>query len=178
MDDNKLFTVTTTIEKEDYRRFLYIATFLRSKIIIPFFVLLSCIVASFLAYSEGQLNILRFIVLWIVLTALDILTLVYNVERKNKQRIKIDKTGAFDAKETLDFYDDYLVIKSAVFGGKNKVKYDQIYQVLETKEYFITYLNINQASIMRKKDMDKDTIEKIQQLYKKSMGKMYKKIKY
>ncbi|WP_416198421.1 MAG: YcxB domain-containing protein [Sporanaerobacter sp.] len=176
MNDNKLFTVKTSMGKEDYHKFLYIATFLRSKIIIPFIFLISALMAAFLAYSENQFSVTKFIALWIVLAMVAILTIIFKVEMRNKQRIKTDKTGVFNAEEVLDFYEDFLIIKSTVFEGESKINYSQFYQVLESKDYFITYFNVNQASLIRKKDMDKETIEKLRSLYKKVMGKKYKRI--
>lgn len=166
------------MEKEDYHKFLYIATFLRSKIIIPFILLISALAAIFLAYSENQFNAINFIVSWFVLGAVAFFTIIFKVERKNKQRIKTDKTGVFNSQETLDFYEDFLIIKSTVFEGESKIKYSQFYQVLESKDYFITYFNMNQASLIRKKDMNKETIEKLRSLYQKTMGKKYKTIKF
>src|SRR5690606_17599717 len=93
VDDNKLFTVKTIMEKEDYHKFLYVATFFRSKIIIPFILLISALMAVFLAYSENQFSTTEFIISWIVLAVVAILTIIFKVERKNKQRIKTDKTG-------------------------------------------------------------------------------------
>lgn len=176
MNDNKLFTVKTSMEKEDYHKFLYISTFLRSKIIIPFILLISALMAIFIAYRENQFSVTRFIILWIVLAVAAILTIIFKVERRNKQRIKTDKTGVFNSQETLDFYEDFLIIKSTVFEGESKIKYIQLYQVLESKDYFITYFNMNQASLIRKKDMDKETIEMLRSLYQKTMGKKYKRI--
>lgn len=176
MNDNKLFTVKTSMGKEDYHKFLYIATFLRSKIIIPFIFLISALMAAFLAYSENQFSVTKFIALWIVLAMVAILTIIFKVEMRNKQRIKTDKTGVFNAEEVLDFYEDFLIIKSTVFEGESKINYSQFYQVLESKDYFITYFNVNQASLIRKKDIDKETIEKLRSLYKKVMGKKYKRI--
>lgn len=178
VDDNKLFTVKTIMEKEDYHKFLYIATFFRRKIIIPFILLISALMAAFLAYSENQFSTAEFIISWIVLAVVAILTIIFKVERKNKQRIKTDKTGVFDSQEKLDFYEDFLIIKSTVFEGESKIKYSQFYQVLESKDYFITYFNMNQASLIRKKDMDKETIEKLRALYQNTMGKKYKRIKF
>ena len=48
--------------------------------------------------------------------------------------------------------------------------------MLESKGYFITYFNVNQAYLIRKEDLDVDTIEKLRLLYQKVMGKNYKKI--
>ena len=176
MNENKLFTVKTSMKKEDYHKFLYIATFLRSKIIIPFILLISALMAAFLAYSENQFSTTEFIISWIVLIIVAILTIIFKVERKNNQRIKTDKTGVFNSQEILDFYEDFLIIKSTVFEGESKIKYSQFYQVLESKNYFITYFNMNQASIIRKKDMDNETIERLRFLYQNIMGKKYKRI--
>ncbi|SHI19970.1 YcxB family protein [Sporanaerobacter acetigenes] len=176
MNDNKLFTVKTSMGKEDYHKFLYIATFLRSKMIIPFILLIAALMAAFLAYGDNQFNVTKFIALWILLAMVAILTIIFKVERRNKQRIKTDKTGVFNSQETLDFYEDYLIIKSTVFEGESKIKYSQFYQVLESKDYFITYFNMNQASLIRKKDMDKETIEMLRSLYENTMGKKYKRI--
>ncbi|NLP47207.1 MAG: YcxB family protein [Epulopiscium sp.] len=176
MNNNKLFTVKTSMKKEDYHKFLYIATFLRSKIIIPLMLLISALVAVFLAYSESQFDTIKFIVSWILLLVVAFFTIIFKIEMRNKQRIKTDKTGVFNSEEILEFYEDFLIIKSTVFEGESKIKYSQFYQVLESKDYFITYFNMNQASLIRKKDMDKETIEKLRVLYRKNMGKKYKKI--
>ncbi|WP_099190883.1 YcxB family protein [Tepidibacter mesophilus] len=176
MNDNKLFTVKTSMEKEDYHKFLYIATFLRSKIIIPFILFLSALMAIFLAYSEHQFNIIKFFIFWMVLTIVAVFVIIFKVERKNKQRIKTDKTGVFNSQETLDFYEDFLIIKSTVFEGESKIKYSQFYQVLESKDYFISYFNMNQASLIRKKDMDKEKSDKLRSVYQKNMGNKYSSI--
>lgn len=174
--DDKLFTVKTGMRKEDYHKFLYIATFLRSKVIIPFILGLSALVAVYLSYSENQVNIIEFFICWILLAAVAVGVIIFKVERKNKQRIKTDKTGVFDSEEILDFYEDFLIIKSTVFEGESKIKYSQFYQVLESKDYFINYFNMNQASLIRKKDMDAEICDKLRALYKKNMGSKYRTI--
>ncbi|NMB08653.1 MAG: YcxB family protein [Tissierellia bacterium] len=175
-NDNKLFTVKTSMEKEDYRKFLYTATFLRSKIIIPFILIIAALAAAFLAYGENQFSKTKFVIMWIVLAGMAFLTIIFKVERKNNQRIKTDKTGVFNSEETLDFYKDFLIIKSSVFEGESKINYSQLYQVLESKDYFINYFNVNQASLIRKKDIDAETIEKLRILYQEKMGEKYRKI--
>ena len=49
--------------------------------------------------------------------------IIFKVERKNKQRIETDKTGVFNSEEVLDFYEDFLIIKSTVLEGESKIKY-------------------------------------------------------
>lgn len=101
--------------------------------------------AVFLAYSDNQFDATKFIILWIVLVFVTILTINFKVERKNKQQIKTDKTGIFNSQGTLDFYEELLIIKRKVFERKSNIKYSQSYQVLESNDYFISYFNMNQA---------------------------------
>ncbi|WP_353095338.1 YcxB family protein [Tissierella praeacuta] len=174
--DNKLFTVKTRMTKEDYHKFLYVATFRRNKVIIPFIIILAALMAGLLAFDNRQFNIIGFFIFWILLALVSFGTVIFKVERKNKQRIKTDNTGAFDSQDILDFYDDFLIVKNTAIEGQIKIRYDQFYQILESKDYFINYSNMNQASLIRKKDMDEETLEKLRNLYEKQIGNKYKKI--
>jgi uncharacterized membrane protein (DUF373 family) len=96
MEEAKII-ITTTMSKEDYRKFLYIATFRRNKIIIPMLGLISLIGSMIISLDSGNFNLIKLIVSWILLFALAIIVVLFKVERKNAQRIKTDKTGAFDS---------------------------------------------------------------------------------
>jgi len=153
------------VKKEYYYKSLYIATFLKNKIIIPFIFFISALMSAFLVYSKDEINVINFFLFWISLVVCVFLVLIFKVERKNKQRIKTDKTGVFNSEETLDFYEDFLIIKSTVFEGESKIKYSQFYQVLKLRDYFINYFNMNQASLIRKKDISEENIYKLKMLY-------------
>lgn len=178
MNYSKLFTVKTAMEKKDYHKFLYIATFLKSKVMIFFMVSLSAFLALSHAYSGNQFYVKKFFIFWIVLIIIATLVIIFKLEMKFKQKIKTDKTGSFNSQETIDFYGDFLIVKSTVFEGENKVKYSQFYKVFESKDYFITYFNINKATLIRKKDVENKTIESLRSLYKKNLRKKYKRIKH
>jgi len=174
--ETKLFTVETTMEKKDYRRFLYTATFCRRKAVIPFILLISAAAAALLAYEHSYFDVIKFIIYWLFLAAAAVLAIIFQVERRNKQRINTDKTGAFGAKETIDFFEDFLTIKSTAFAGETSIQYSQFYQVLESKDYFITYFNMNQAALIRKEDLDSETTDKLRALLQRKMGRNYKRI--
>ena len=76
------------------------------------------------------------------------------IEWNSAKRVKTDKTGTFDTANTLKFYDDRIVMENDSIKSTAELKYDQFYTVLESKDYFIFYFTINQASLIRKKDMD------------------------
>jgi len=148
------FIINTTITKEDYRKFLYIATFRRNKAVIPLLGLISLAGSVLISLDSGSLNITLLIISWIVLFALAIGLAVIKVEMRTAQRIKTDKTGTFDSINTLNFYDDRIVIENKALKSTGELKYDQFYALMESKDYFIFYLNMNQASLVRKKDIE------------------------
>lgn len=147
------FIVNTTMSKEDYRKFLYIATFRRNKLVIPLLCLIALLGGMIISW-DNHLDLTKLIISWILLFALAILVVVFKIERKYVQRIKTDKTGTFDSVNTLKFYDDKIVIESRALNSKGEMKYDQFFALMESKDYFMFYLTANQASLVRKRDID------------------------
>ena len=45
-------------------------------------------------------------------------------------------------------------MENEAFKSTGELRYDQFFAVMESKDYFIFYLTINQASLIRKKDID------------------------
>ena len=98
--------------------------------------------------------LVRLVISWILLFLLAIIVVILKVERKNAQRIKTDKTGTFDSINSLKFYDDKIVMENKALKSTGELKYDQFFSVMESKDYFIFYWTANQASLIRKKDID------------------------
>jgi len=171
MDEPKI-TVNTVMTKEDYRKFLYIATFRRNKFTIPMIGLIA-LLGSLIISLDGKFSAIKLIISWILLFALAIIAVLLKVERKNAQRVKTDKTGTFDSVNTLKFYDDRIVMENEALKSTGELKYDQFFAVMESKDYFIFYLTVNQASLIRKKNIDNPDlfrdfiIEKFKDKYKK-----------
>jgi len=166
--------VNTTMSKEDYRRFLYIATFRRNKLILPFLGLISLIASLIISFESDGLNITKLIISWIALSVLAIAVVVLKVERRNAQRIKTDKTGAFDSINTLKFYEDRIVFENRELKSTGELKYSQFYALLESKDYFIFYLTVNQASLVRKKDVE--DLNGFKELLAEKFGTKYKNV--
>jgi hypothetical protein len=177
MDEkNLLFSIETRMEGKDYRKFLYIATFFRKKMVIPMILLLSGAMAYLLSISENGFSISAFLVFWLVLLLVGIASTAFQIERKNKVRIKTDKTGTFGAVNELLFFENEFEVNSEVLKSQSTIEYEKIYQVLESKDYFIVYFNANQAAIVRKEDMDIDIELKVRDLFERKIGKKYLKI--
>jgi hypothetical protein len=146
--------INTTMSKEDYRKFLYIATFKRNKFVIPIVGFISLLGSIVITFDNGGFNSIKLIISWILLFALAIVAVIFKVEKKNAQRIKTDKTGTFDSISNLKFYEDRIVMENEELKSKGELKYNQFFALMESKDYFIFYLTANQASLVRKKDVD------------------------
>ncbi|MGI6423791.1 MAG: YcxB family protein [Tepidanaerobacteraceae bacterium] len=146
--------INTTMSKEDYRKFLYIATFKRNKFVIPIVGFISLLGSIVITFDNGGFNSIKLIISWILLFALAIVAVIFKVEKKNAQRIKTDKTGTFDSINNLKFYEDRIVMENEELKSKGELKYNQFFALMESKDYFIFYLTANQASLVRKKDVD------------------------
>lgn len=153
MEEPKI-VINTSMSKEDYRKFLYIATFLRNKLVIPLLALISLAGSLIISFDNSSFSVNRLIISWILLFALAVGVIILKVERKNAQRVKTDKTDAFDSINSIRFYDDRMVIENESLKSSGEMKYDQFYYLMESKDYFIFYLTANQASLIRKKDVD------------------------
>lgn len=149
-----VFSIQTKMERQDYRKFLYIATFCRNKLTIPIIVIIALAASLLVNWKNGTINLLGLVLTWIFMFALSIGVICLQVESKNKRRITTDKTGTFESTSLLSFYEDKVVIENKALNSTGELKYDQFFDLLESKEYFIFYITANQASLIRKKDVE------------------------
>ncbi|WP_324823993.1 YcxB family protein [Sinanaerobacter sp. ZZT-01] len=176
MQELPLFRVKTTMEKEDYRNFLYFATFRKNIFTIPMMFLLSGLGALLGRYLMDHFEWKLFFLAWICLLGLMLAVLCYKVEWKKKRRIQTDNTGTFGSSETISFYKDYLISESSRVEGRSKLRYDQFYRVYSSKSYLILYYNETMASLIRKKDMDQSTCRGIETLLREQFKERFRTV--
>ena len=136
--------------------------------------LISLVGSMILSLDSGNLNLIKLIISWVLLFTLAIIVVLFKVERRNAQRIKTDKTGTFDSINTLKFYDDKIVMDNKALKSTGELKYNQFFALMESKDYFIFYLTINQASLVRKKDVD--NLNAFREFVVEKFGSKYKSI--
>lgn len=100
--------------------------------------------------------------------------IIFQVERRNAKRVKSDQTGTFDSINKLVFYEDKMTLENEAFKSTGEVQYNQFYAVRESKDYFIFYLTLNQASLIRKIDVEE--IEKFKAFIMDKFKEKYKRI--
>ena len=77
-----------------------------------------------------------------------IAVILFKVEIRNMQRIKTDKIGTFDSVNTLEFYDDRMVVENKELKSTGQLHI----RLLNGKQrLFHIYLTLNQASLVRKR---------------------------
>lgn len=91
---------------------------------------------------------------------------------------KIYKTSKYtsDTKLNFTFYEDKMelvTIKKDEKMGEAKISYEDIYKVLETKNYIYLYISANQAYVCSKEKFEGD-YNKITQILSNKLGKKYK----
>lgn len=170
----KRLSIKTYIEKENYRKILYTTTLLRSGKSIPFLLVIAFIAAVLLTFDKSGFNIVKLLVYFIIFLIIATLSIVLKLEKLNKATIKSDNIGLFNSENTLDFYDDQIIIKTKFLEGEVKIPYEYISKVIETKEFYLIYLNNNQASVIRKKDITEIEEKDLRELYKEKLKDKFK----
>ena len=81
MEEPKII-VNTTMSREDYRKFLFIATFRRNKFVVPFIGLISLIASLIVSFEYGVLDFTRLIISWVILFSTAIAVVVLKLKGK------------------------------------------------------------------------------------------------
>ena len=152
--DKALFTITTRTEKEDYRKFLYFASFRKSPKSLLIIFGFSAAGALFGAVYGNIFSVLNVILLWIGISIFVCLGVCFRAEQKVIQLQYAGKENAFKTTQHLEFHDKNIIIDDSNVPGIVKVGYDKIKRVFETKDYYYFYIIDNQASMIRKSDIE------------------------
>ncbi len=172
--EQEKFYVVTKMEQEDHKKFLYITTFIKRKtgliITAVMSVLAGLAVSWILDYMTVGMVVLIGVAYFLMIVGIQ----CYKINKMNEQRAKTDKAVGFGAESHLHFYDDHILMEMPVTKSSGQLRYDQIYEIMETKEFFAVYTSSNQASLIRKKDIKQEEIAAFTEFLKEKMQKQYK----
>lgn len=169
-----LFDIVTKMEKNDYRKFQYMMTFSKKEQTIFLMVLLAAAGAGLDAMMAGSFSLPRFLVVWLILIATAFAAIFLRTEYKAFKRSSEIGIGMKGNRQRLTFYENYLVAAEDNVPGTNKIKYDKLFQVSETKDYYIIYANAGSASMLRKVDIHEEDRADFRKFLKAKMGSRYK----
>ena len=166
----KRLSIKTHMEKEDYKKFLYSVTFLKSTKSIGVLVAIALVAAIFLTIDGTGFNIVKFLGYFALFLLIGLISIVLKIEKLNKARVKSDKGLLFNSVNELDFYDEYIQVKNKSFESDSKIPYEIINKVSQTKDFYLIYLNNNQASVIRKKDINETEENILKEILKEKLS--------
>ena len=174
MDRNALYEVTTIMEQEDIRKFLYLTTFRKKTITIPLIILIAAVCSFFTVNMIGNFDIMKFLPIWLILIIIAFGAMCFKIEFKSRKGINSQKTGNYRPQQTITFYENYIIATNKSAKGTYKIKYNKIYKIQETKNYFIIFNSETSASLVRKKDIDVEIQDKLKDFLYRKLGKQFK----
>ena len=164
MTETPLYQITTKMEKEDYRNFLFLTTFQTTDSIVSL-LLIGTILGAIASFTTGfSLSSLFFSSLFFTLI---LFAVMYSKLEKNVKTIyPLDQTTTIKTEQTIVFYDTYLTSTNRTNADITKVLYTDIFKVKEDNSYIIIMLTKEMASLICKRDLDKEIVENISKLLK------------
>lgn len=166
---------TTQMERKDYRRFLYLATFCRNNMVIPLLFVVAAIGALAVSYQEGGVKWGGFIASFGIYCVLCFGAVALLVEFRNRQQAKGGAMG-FGQRQIYEFYEDRLVTYTPEDKERAALRYEQMYRVMESRRYLIFYCMANLAFLLRREDLSEAEWERLTALLRQAMGKRYRRI--
>ena len=176
MESHK-FTIITQLEKEDLKKFMYITTFFRKKSTIPMLITVSLLGSLWVNFAWGNITTFGFFIVAVIMLAFIAGVISFKITRRVKQRIKTDNAGTMGSDSVLRFYDDHLEMESENFKSHSELRYEQFYELMETKDYYMFYISVNQAYMIRKKDVKAEEVSMFSEFLQCMFEGRYKHLK-
>jgi hypothetical protein len=173
-NQDALFDIVTKMEKDDYRKFQYLIAFSKKEQTIIMIVLLAAAGAGLDALMAAGFSLPRFLLIWLIFIATAFAAIFLRTEYKAFQRTNELRAGFKGNKQRITFYESYLVAAEDNVSGANKIKYEKLFQALETKDYYIIYASAGSASMIRKIDIDEEERDDFHKFLRTKMGSRYK----
>lgn len=149
---NTDFVIRSSLDKEDYKKYLFIDMFELRKIFMIFVI--ACIVTLSLNYVNHTMNLYNiveyfaiFFCIVIVMRVVQVYTMYYGIARM------YDK-GDLKGYNIYSFHEDELTIQNSSQNGSATLKYDIFHTVRQTKDFILLYATARQCSVIRKKDVE------------------------
>lgn len=172
--EQEKFYIVTKMEQEDHKKFMYITTFVMRKTGLIVTAVMSVLAGLAVSWILGCVTIGMVALIAVCYFLMIVGIQCFKINKLNKQRAKTDKAVGFGAESHLRFYDDHILMEMPVTKSSGQLRYDQIYQIMETKEFFAVYTSSNQASLIRKKDIKREELAAFISFLKEKIQKQYK----
>jgi hypothetical protein len=170
-NQNALYEITTSMDKEDYRKFSYLTIFRKKSQTALLIVAMAVGGGVLFSMIEGGFSLPKFLIIALILIPTELLAIFLRVEYSAYKKMSLIRMGLESTRQHITFYDSYLTAEDSK--GHNKIKYDKLYKVQETKDYYFIYASEGSASMVRKIDIHGEDRDGFNQFLKAKMGTRY-----
>ncbi len=172
MEEEKIITLTCKYDYEAMKKFnkMHMYTNTRNKIV----TLVAIALFIFSIFSQSQDIEFR---VWSGLIAIIwFLEMIFLPIYSAKKAYKTSKL--YSSTEIIyDFFKDHIILKTIRDGeesGESRIKYTDLYKVIDTKEYVYMYVTSNQGYICSKKNINLEEYSKLSEVFKDNLAKKYR----
>ncbi len=173
MDEHELFQITTKMEKDDYKKYLYFITFRKSYQTMFSLIVLSLIGTFIFSFLLNQTNPIKIISIFLIVAFISLSFLFLKLERQVTKLFPTDTKSSFKKEQTIHLYGTYLTASNRMSDGETKTDYLSFHEIYETAEYLILYFDKTLASPVRKKDIAIEQYDEIISLLKSKLENRY-----
>lgn len=170
MEQGKVI-VRSSLEKEDFKKYLVIDIFSVNKIIAVF--LISCVVSVSLNYVSKTLDTMHVVRYFAIFFGIVMLMRLLRMLGMYRGIGKMYDEGKLEGHNIYSFADDSLTIQNSAQKGSTVIKYEQIGTVKITKDFVLMYANAKQCSVIRIKDVE--DMNRFTEFLQQKFGKKLKK---
>lgn len=161
---NDEIKLKTTIRKEDYRSIVYFNVFTKTKIRAVLFVIISLIVIVELGlHLSGVRRVEGFELYFDYFIVLIMILLPIEIEVICKRMAKTDKV-TLGVEQEITINNEGIICES--INSKSKYEWPLMYKAYENKKYFLIFVNMQQAVIVPKRNLEIQQIEQLRELIK------------
>ena len=165
-----LFIIETALSIIDYRKSLYAAAFLRSK--IAYLTLAALALIPAVAIGGGEDGVVKVFMSWVFFMVLFLVFCGMRIEMKFSRVARSDRTLLMPVR--LEFMEDRIKVINKSPRIEKEVMYEELYEVLESKSFYFFYFTNRNGSPVRKADVENK--EEFTAFLKEKFGRRYRKI--
>ncbi len=143
--------IKSKIEEKDLNKFLKIALFRRSPVLLPVLMVITFLAAYFSWSLSGIKSYLALVILWVGFFIIVMAILYRKIKRKNIDVAR--EEGYLDKYQVIELFDTYLNTYYEGISGSREFKYNSLYSVKTTKDFIIIFVTKKQASFVKIEDV-------------------------
>lgn len=171
---NEKYKFTTTMEREDYRNFLYLITFKRNHSVWLLILFLTVLLSVSISLFTGGIKPLNLLIIAFFMLLVIVSALCIRLESKVKKKYKKTKETQLKKEQTVKLYETEIEATNRSREGTTTSTYDNFYEIWETKDYFFFYFTKDSCSLIRKKDIPSNQFDDIVAFLKEKLNHKFK----